>query len=108
MSFMEKQVRNFSTWQVETTCGTETVPCDVCNIADIADYIEGTLRESTKDDPDTLKVTGYFGRLSAPGYLDCTEWSGPFDTEKEAKDYLTEMYGDDDESIDAMSIAKEG
>lgn len=37
---------------------------------------------------------GYFARLSAPGYLDCTEWNGPFETELEAEEYLVEMYGE--------------
>lgn len=30
-------------------------------------------------------VTGWFARYSAPGYLDCTEWVGPFATEAEAR-----------------------
>jgi hypothetical protein len=42
--------------------------------------------------PDGEEVSGWFCRLSAPGYLDCTEWSGPFKTAKEAEDYLEEMY----------------
>jgi len=35
-------------------------------------------------------------RLSAPGYLDCTEWS-TFRTERGAMEYLAETYGDDSE-----------
>jgi hypothetical protein len=27
---------------------------------------------------------GFYSRLSAPGYLDCTNWFGPFQTEVEA------------------------
>jgi hypothetical protein len=34
----------------------------------------------------------WFYRLSAPGYLDCTEWTGPFDTIGEAKSDLVECY----------------
>ncbi len=41
------------------------------------------------------KQRGWFGRLSAPGYLDSTDWSGPFDSEKEAQAFLNEMYGDE-------------
>lgn len=41
-------------------------------------------------------VFGHGVRLSAPGYLDCTEWS-VFDTEEEAVKYLDEMYGDIEE-----------
>ena len=39
--------------------------------------------------------SGFFARLSAPGYLDCTEWVGPFVTEAEA---LAAVTDDDDES----------
>ena len=35
-------------------------------------------------------VKGYGARLSAPGYLDCTEWT-VFDTEEEANAYLDEQ-----------------
>lgn len=38
---------------------------------------------------------GWYARLSAPGYMDATEWSGPFGTEDEALEALYEMYGDD-------------
>ena len=30
-------------------------------------------------------VSGFFYRLSAPGYTDCTDWSGPFATLAEAQ-----------------------
>lgn len=36
-----------------------------------------------KMDEDT-DLPGFYGRLSANGYLDCTDWSGPFETESEA------------------------
>ena len=35
---------------------------------------------------------GYYARLSAPGYLDCTEWAGPFGSEYKAAEYLVETY----------------
>lgn len=38
---------------------------------------------------------GYGARLSAPGYMDCTEWS-VFRTETEASLWLSEAYGDDE------------
>jgi len=37
---------------------------------------------------------GWYCRLSAPGYLDCTDTDGPFKTEAEAEEHLIEMYGD--------------
>ena len=36
-------------------------------------------------------IKGYGARLSAPGYMDCTEWA-VFDTEEEAQEYLVESY----------------
>lgn len=38
--------------------------------------------------------TGWGARLSAPGYLDSTEWS-LFESEQEAQEYLMEVYGDE-------------
>lgn len=98
MAFMQKQVEYFSAWHVETTCGTECVPRDVCysrKRAHLKDYLEGEQRESAE------LVTGWFSRLSAPGYMDCTEWSGPYDTEQAAREALDEMCGDDDSEDDA-------
>lgn len=40
----------------------------------------------------------FCARLSAPGYTDCTDWSGPFDTEDAAHEYLNDTYGTDEES----------
>lgn len=37
------------------------------------------------------------GRYSAPGYLDATEWSGPYDTEEEATFEVRALFGDDEE-----------
>lgn len=42
-----------------------------------------------------LEKPGWYHRLSAPGYLDCTDWTGPFDCEEEANSDLCDMYGDD-------------
>lgn len=39
-------------------------------------------------------LMGYGARLSAPGYLDCTDW-GIFSSKREAMEYLIEMYGSD-------------
>ena len=36
--------------------------------------------------------SGYFGRLSAPGYLDSTEWSGPFDRAWKALRHVCETF----------------
>jgi hypothetical protein len=97
MAFMQKQVEWMAAWQVETTLGTECVPCDVRNPADepagLGDYLAGEQIEGMR----AMLVTGFFWRLSAPGYMDCTEWCGPFATEAEAKADCDEMYPDDEE-----------
>ncbi len=41
-------------------------------------------------------IQGYGARLSAPGYLDCTEWT-VFDTPEEAQAYLDENFPDEEE-----------
>lgn len=51
--------------------------------------------ELWESNTDSENRSGWFCRLSAPGYLDCTDTGGPFETELEAKTYLVEMYGDD-------------
>ena len=37
---------------------------------------------------------GYYCRLSAPGYLDCTDWSGPFQSPTKAARNLIDIWGD--------------
>lgn len=39
-------------------------------------------------------------KRSAPGYLDCTEWSGPFETEEECMSELVDMYGEEEEEAE--------
>lgn len=38
-------------------------------------------------------IDGYGARLSAPGYMDCTEWT-VFKTQEQAQNYLNETYDD--------------
>ena len=48
------------------------------------------------------RVPGYFARLSAPGYLDCTEWYGPYKTLEEAKEHLSAIYDVDPDTGDDL------
>lgn len=105
MGFMEPQVTHKQRWiRVETSHGTEFLPTDL-----VGDLINsGYSEESDAIDRETLQqycegtveswesILGYGARLSAPGYLDCTEWA-VFDTAEEAEDYLEEMYGEEEE-----------
>ena len=50
-------------------------------------------RDDILDAPGKYFV-GYGARLSAPGYMDCTDWT-VFDTEQGAIDYLAETYLED-------------
>ena len=83
--------------------GTEIVPEEVCGSIDLAsdteddpiadkllEYCEGNQIESVE------RKQGWYARLSAPGYLDCTSWDGPYATSKEALDAVKEFYECDD------------
>ena len=64
----------------------------------------GTTSEHTNqedwDSEDGNNPIGWFARLSAQGYLDCTDWIGPFDTELEAIKALWEEHGDSVETVE--------
>jgi len=49
---------------------------------------------------------GFLARLSAPGYLDCTDWI-PCDSEEDARAELREAYGPDEEVTPAERDAME-
>lgn len=114
MSFMQKQVTHKMNWiQVETTHGTEFIPGDLGIFVRNSDgqsqplteeeftRYEGMLRPYTEGTIQSWEnIQGYGARLSAPGYLDCTEWS-VFDTEEEAREYLEENYPDDEQEEEA-------
>lgn len=92
-------------WRVETKQGTEYLPDDVFSVpccmrkgtpAWVDDSsIKRDLRDYVEADIESVEaVHGYFGRYSAPGYLDCTSWS--FDTDETTlRAELEYMYEDD-------------
>ena len=86
--FMKPQVVHDDWYSVETTHGTEFIAVDIVGEDaakdDFADFIEGDYLEHEK-------ITGWGARLSAPGYLDCTDWS-VYETEEKAKEHLREAY----------------
>lgn len=50
---------------------------------------------------------GWCSRLSAPGYSDCTEWSGPFETEVEAMAHICDMHEIDGDGEDGAYYGTE-
>ena len=44
----------------------------------------------------------WFCHLSAPGYMDATEWSGPFDTIAQARQYIVDTFEVDPDSGDEL------
>jgi hypothetical protein len=108
MSFMQRQITKKLEWyEIETTCGTVFLPKE-----DVG-YFEGTISIDEVEQnvyPRTIEKLsrycegkiwsvetriGYGARLSAPGYMDCTEWA-VFDTPEQAQAYLDEYYPEDE------------
>jgi hypothetical protein len=89
MSFMEPQVVKDRWYKCDTDNGIEFVPWDVVcdDTSKLWEFVSGKLEKFEL-------IEGWGARLSAPGYLDCTDWC-VFDTEQEAVDYLAEEYGEE-------------
>lgn len=103
MSFMQPQVYLSTYYRVETTHGTEFVPIEV--VGDVSAYADpyaalqaccnGTI-EGEPGDFEFITATGWLARMSAPGYMDCTEWAA-FASEQQARAYLAETYPDEED-----------
>jgi hypothetical protein len=90
MAFMQRQITRPTYWlRVDDQNGTTVYPADDFSPEQIAE-MHGV------DFGDVETVRGIGARLSAPGYLDCTDWA-LFGTVAEAEAYLSEMYGEDED-----------
>lgn len=113
---MQPDIREgYASWDC-ATCGASTfLPTDVDSF-DVAregeadrmrDYMSCGCSGATVD-PDTVEEhpEGIIGRLSMPGYMDCTEWC-PYSSEAEALERLTEddLAEDEDEEDDLERLA---
>jgi hypothetical protein len=112
MGFMQEHIE-FGTWYaVEGDNGTDYIPADVVDGARADRWIssespwaiEKLARifgdyTQNREIRSVERVQGYGARLSAPGYMDCTEWA-VFETEGEAAQYLADAFGDDDEGAE--------
>ena len=85
MSFMQPQVTGLRTWW-------EVDGDDGIHFFDQEDFSK---KDAINAYPTELwtcvETTGYASRLSAPGYMDCTEWS-VYPTQQEAAQALIDMY----------------
>lgn len=90
--FMGPQITRRMQWvEVDGPEGIDCYPGDTFSI-------DGLMADQYPElSPECFTIrTGYGARMSAPGYLDCTDWV-VFDTVAEAKAYLVEYYDDEDE-----------
>ena len=107
MSHMQQDIIRDFGYAVETECGTSYIPGSVVgNLRIRGTHDEGSdgfrdLCGRVRDYVEGLRIASisyvsvcYWGRMSAPGYLDCTEWT-PYATLREARDGLRDAYGDD-------------
>lgn len=108
MPHMQADIIRDRAYQIETHHGTWIVPQSVSG-----DLRIRGIHDETSDKWDTLCAalqayvepgarhwtsiealpTGYCARMSAPGYLDATDWTH-YPTLREARASLREMYGD--------------
>lgn len=100
MSFMQPEIV-FGSWiEVDGPCGTEWIDSDL--VGQVEDYhgpavvVEEPLATfcENRTVTDIKTVRGWGARLSAPGYLDKTDWA-IFQTRAEAEAYLAEQQEDD-------------
>ena len=89
MGFMQPEVVHQSAWHVETHYGMEIVPAwlvpEEPSAHDLDPFCESdVLRGAAGEPADVEFETGWYARLSAPGYMDRTDWIGPYETEGEA------------------------
>lgn len=87
MAFMKHEITPRKMWyKVDGTNGTNFEPGDLFTKLDAIGMYTGKV-ESVE------RVYGYGARLSAPGYLDCTDWN-VFNTVEKAENYLTQLEGE--------------
>lgn len=56
----------------------------------MAEYLSRAEAREYTGDKEATK--GWYSRLSAPGYMDCTEWQGPYADEGEALAGVCDTY----------------
>jgi len=109
MAFMQPDIQ-FGDWiEVDGNAGTDYIPPGFVSLPDYAEFaasydgddVDGAYRDAAfaavadyTENRECYSISerkGYGVRLSAPGYMDCTDWS-VFDTEAECRDHLVEFW----------------
>lgn len=93
MSFMAPEIAEMEMFHIERNGETTLIPSDVFDFSDVCPLIG-----------ESVEITvnkGFYARLSASGFMDCTEWSGPYSSEAEALADLCDTYdiGEDGEPL---------
>lgn len=100
-AFMRPVADHFRAYQVDTSTGIHTIPEDLVGFihpellqssATKGRFLEYLDVSNSDEIYEIESEEGWYGRLSAPGYLDCTEWDGPYKTEKEAIASVMDLY----------------
>ena len=62
--------------------------------AEAREYVyDALMAEDPTNDADPRDYpAGWYARLSAPGYLDCTDWMGPYKTAMKARAAVMDFY----------------
>ena len=107
MSFMQDEITGKEKWaELDGNCGIAWVPLDCLEGPEdnsVERWFEGAVYNPGEY---TFQIKeGYGARLSAPGYLDATDWT-VFPTSEEAEGYLHEMYHDA-EPMDGCDLCEE-
>lgn len=86
MSFMKAELTSKMKWyQVEDKTGTIFYP---------GNYFSKDWVKIEHPNSQVTTVIGYGARLSAPGYLDATDWN-VYTSREEAEAYLSQLEGDE-------------
>lgn len=92
MAFMKPELWHGGMWICEDSHGeSSNFPEDIFSREEAAKHC-GLL-----DPDDVLYEKGWWVRLSAPGYMDATDWSGPFKSKKLALEWFYNFYDVDAE-----------
>lgn len=114
MAFMQP-TSEYGDWLVvDGDCGGQVMPLDLLDGAELRRLLDsddvdmGEVYSLVSDYTESRKLfsaeiqSGWCARLSVPGYLDCTDWCGPYETEEQALAECCELHDvdADGESLD--------